>query len=217
MPPTPPNDDLPTPSRTEPTARKYDLDSADQNEGPRLVIALDIDGVLARHLDDVELRQMPNDYADLPFGAVWVEDHRGQTRLLHTAPAVIVELDEIVRKPGVQLVWVSSDAPWTLPRAIELAFGGRLASGVVVTDRSRASNWKMTQLLRYLRSAGDPPFVWADDKAIEFAFRVSRAFRDGNVGPSQRLLITTSPATGLTLDEVEAIREFMQGVIGKRP
>lgn len=185
-----------------------------ETASPRLVIALDIDGVLNRQLDDVELRQIPDDYADLPFGATWVEDHRGETRLLHTAPAVIVELDEIVRTPGVQLVWVSSDAPWILPRAIELAFGGRLTGGVVVTDRSRTSNWKMAQLLRYLRSTGDPPYIWADDSAIDFAFRVSRAFRDGDVGPSRRLLITTDPATGLTLDEVEAIREFGHSVLG---
>lgn len=187
------------------------------NEGiafPRLVIALDIDGVLSRHLDDVELRQIPDDYSDLPFGAAWVENHRGETRLLHTAPAVIVELDDIVRTPGAQLVWVSSDAPSILPRAIELAFGGRLTGGAVIADRHRGSNWKMVQLLRYLRSAGDPPYVWADDSAIEFAFRASRAFRDGNAGPSQRLLITTDPAMGLTLDGVEAIREFGHSVLG---
>lgn len=181
---------------------------------PRLVIALDIDGVLSRQLNDVELHQIPEDYSDLPFGAAWVEDHRGETRYLHTAPAVIVELDEIVSMPGVQLVWVSSDAPWILPRAIELAFDGRLTDGLVITDRSRASNWKMVQLLRYLRSAGDPPYIWADDTAIEFAFRVSGAFRDGNLGPSQRLLITTTRSTGLTLDEVEAIREFGHSVLG---
>lgn len=189
-------------------------ESESESELPRLVIALDIDGVLSRHLDDVDLQAIPDDYSELPFGAAWVEDHRGVTRLLHTAPAVIVELEEIAQMPGVQLAWVSSDAPRVLPRVIELAFGGRLTGGVVITDGRRASNWKMTELLRYLRSAGDPPYVWADDSAIEFAFRVSHAFRESDVGPSQRLLIPTNPSTGLSLDDVEAIREFGHNVLG---
>lgn len=183
------------------------------SEPPRIVIALDIDGVLNRQIDDVELQQIPDDNAELPFGAAWVEDHRGATRILHTAPAVIVELDEIVHPPGVRLLWVTS-APRVVSRAVELAFGGRLADGLALVDEHRQSNWKMVVLLDYLRSAGSPAFVWVDNSAIEFAFRVSPAFRNGDIGPRQRLLISTDPNIGLTLDDVEAIRDFVQGALG---
>jgi len=177
-----------------------------------VVIALDIDGVLSRQLDEVEIQQMPDDYSALPFGAAWVDDHRGSIRLLHTAPAVIVELDEIVQTPGVQLVWLTSEAPWLLPRAVELAFGGRLTNGMVLVPRYRVSNWKMPQIHAYLSSVGNPPYVWADDRAIEFAFRVSSAFREGDLGPSQRLLIQPDPGIGLTLNDVEDIRDFIRGL-----
>lgn len=179
----------------------------------RLVIALDIDGVLSRHLDDVELRQIRDDYSELPFGAAWVEDHHGTTRLLHTAPAVIVELDELVQAPGVQLVWVTA-MPGFIPRTVELAFGGRLTDGVVVSAPHRQSNWKMTELLQHLRSTGQTPYVWLDASAIDFAFRVSPDFRNGDIGPNQRLLISPNPSVGLTLDHIEVIRDFGYGVLG---
>ncbi|MFF7292035.1 hypothetical protein ACFY9N_05810 [Microbacterium sp. NPDC008134] len=186
---------------------------SDDSEPPRIVIALDIDGVLSRQIDDVELQHAPDDYADVSFGAAWVDDHQGTTRLLHTAPAVTVELDEIVQPTGVQLLWVTA-APRFVPRAVELAFGGRLADGVVLVDEHGQSNWKMVVLLDYLESVGSPAFVWADNSAIEFAFRVSPAFRGGDIGPRQRLLISPDPAIGLTLDDVEVIRDFVQGVLG---
>ncbi|MGH8953681.1 MAG: hypothetical protein ACRDVF_01575 [Microbacterium sp.] len=179
----------------------------------RLIIALDIDGVLSRQLDEVELRQIP-DSSELPFGSAWVEDHRGVTRLVHTAPAVIAELDDIVQLPGVQLVWLTS-APTFLPRAIELAFGGRLTDGIVLADHRKQSNWKMTKLVGHVRSVGNPPYVWADATAIEFAFRVSPAFRNDDIGPRQRLLICPDPSIGLTLDDVEAIRDFGLDVLGE--
>lgn len=181
-----------------------------------MVIALDIDGVLSRYVKDVEFRELPDDYTDLPFGAAWVQDPQGVTRLLHTAPAVIVELDEILQSPGVQLAWVTA-MPEFVPRAIELAFGGRLTDGALITDPNRPSNWKQTQLLLYLRSQGNPPYVWIDKSAIEFACRVSPAFRNGDIGPSQRLLISTNLSVGLTLDDIESIREFGQDVLEGKP
>lgn len=169
--------------------------------GARLVIALDPAGTIARDLAEISRGELSDGYLECqPFGAALIEDDRGRCHLVHTDPAIIVELDRITSSPGVQLVWLTDWAEW-LPRVVEFAFGGRLSNGLLLARTSERTepHWRDLALAEYLVSAGSPPFVWIHAQRT-----------DPRPLPGDALQVNPNPQLGLTIDDVERVRVFTE-------
>jgi hypothetical protein len=163
-----------------------------------VLIILDVDGVLNR---------MPEDQ-DEP--ATQVSRSDGRSFPIRADLAVIAALDEQVRRPGVRLCWLST---WgkDVDRVVSHAFNGMLSGGHVIAERPDGKfvpmDWKLRALLLHLEEHGHPPFVWADDDAVIAAALFRPEFKLETAG--ERLLFDTDPETGLTLADVEEIRQFL--------
>jgi hypothetical protein len=181
----------------------------------RLFVVMDVDGVLNRipaAEEDFSLDQEPD------FGNAVVMDERGIEFLIRPNLAVVHELDELVHQPGVQLCWLTT---WgtAIDRLVERAFGGKLDGGTVIASRPQAEfvpiEWKLEALLAFLEEHGGLPYVWADDDAIAEALGYRMDFRSGEGGGADRLLIAPDGHEGLSLDDIELVREFVQRVLSR--
>lgn len=170
---------------------------------PSVLVVLDVDGVLNRILTGDEP----------PVRAAWVTRRNGYGYWIDSDPEVITALDRELRRPGVRLGWLTS---WgdDVDLLVANAFGGLLAGGYVIATRPDeifvAIDWKLRALLVHLEALGNPPYVWADDDAVAEALLFRPAFADSSgQGGQPRLLIDTDRHEGLTMTEVDAIREFI--------
>jgi HAD domain in Swiss Army Knife RNA repair proteins len=130
---------------------------------------------------------------------------------------VIRELDRLVNQsPGLntELAWLTT---WgSSVEYLQRAFRGRLGGGYVVAERPQgrytSMGWKVTALTNYLAERGNPAYVWAEDEVIPLAIANHAGFAEGLVsaGGDRRLLVQPDPEVGLTLDDVELIRAFVE-------
>jgi hypothetical protein len=168
-----------------------------------VLIVLDVDGVLNR---------LP---ADQDERATHVTRSDGRSFPIRVDRAVIAALDEQVRRPGVRLGWLTT---WgkDVDRLVSDAFNGMLSDGYVIAERPDeifvAMDWKLRALLLHLEEQGYPPYVWADDDAVNAALLFRPAFKMEMA--RERLLFDTDAERGLTLSDVEKIRQFLDLALG---
>ena len=170
----------------------------DPGPTPVVLIVLDVDGVLNRLPDD---RTEP---------AVMVQRSDGRSFPIRVDPAVIAALDDLVQRPGVSLGWLTT---WgdDVSKLVPDAFGGKLGGGYVIAERPDdifvPIDWKLRALLIHLEELGNPPYVWADDDAVNAALLLRPTFAIDTA--TKRLLIDTAPEMGMTLEHVAAIESFI--------
>ncbi|TIH32283.1 hypothetical protein D4765_15695 [Subtercola vilae] len=141
---------------------------------------------------------------------VVLRESRG-TFPIHVDLEVVRALDELVQRPNVALAWLT-----TWGRDVDLFIEGPLRgllSGGYVIERTHpyASDWKLRALIEHQVELGRPAYVWVDDVAIGEARLLRPDFIRGPVPAGGRLLIETNPTVGLTLDQVDEIRRFIDG------
>jgi hypothetical protein len=170
---------------------------------PTVLIALDVDGVLNR---------IPESRV-APVDAVWIVRRNGEGYWIDAPHDVLKALDGQLRRPGVQLGWLTT---WgdDVDLLVEGAFAGLLAGGNVIASRPDEIfvpiDWKLRALLEHLDQIGNPSYVWADDDAVAEALLFRPSFADSSGrGGGPRLLIDTAPQTGLTMSDVDRIRAFI--------
>ncbi|MBC7763530.1 MAG: hypothetical protein H7201_17430 [Candidatus Saccharibacteria bacterium] len=163
-----------------------------------VLIVLDVDGVLNR---------LP---ANQDEPAVPVTRRDGRSFPIRVDRAVIAALDEQVQRPGVRLGWLTT---WgeDLDRLVIDAFNEMLSGGYVIAERPDEifvpMDRKLRALLVHLEELGNPPYVWADDDAVNAALLFRPTFAIDTAG--KRLLFDTDPEAGLTLEQVAAIETFI--------
>lgn len=169
----------------------------------QVFVILDVDGVL---------NQLVTPQGEGP-GWHWVERRSGKGYWIHVDREIIKALDEQLLRPGVSLGWLTT---WDIDvdRLIAGPFEGRLSGGHVIAARPDdifvPIDWKLRALLIHLDELGNPPYAWADDDAVNEALLFRPSFADGTGrGGGERLLLPTDKEVGLTLDDVDQLREFI--------
>jgi hypothetical protein len=169
----------------------------------RMLVVLDVDGVLNTFVPgelaaDRELRH-----------GYWVTPEGRDPIHIQTNAEIIAALDEQLRRPGVQLGWLTTWAG-DLEALITEAFRGRLAGGYVIAGRPEGTyvpeDWKHRALLEHLDEIGKPAYIWADDDAVALSLMTQPEYA---AATNDRLLIDATPTTGITVDEVQQIADFI--------
>jgi len=183
---------------------------------PRLVIIIEVDGVLDRMPTDAELRH-ESVGQELPFGAVPVEDPEGWVHIMRVNFEALDELNFYAALDGVEILWLSRWAP-IMEAVSEFVFGGRLAAGrsivpLPVRPESLTFDGKCRIVAAELERLGFPPVLWIDCLSDQIRADRLRSLIDDDVLPtSRRLLIAPESRTGLDWPEMEAIDSWTRAL-----
>ena len=187
----------------DPPSGQYLRPRPESSEGAKVVVALDLDGVLNR---------LPSLSGPPRSGRQPVIGPSGERLRVDVSKTVARALDNQVRRPGVSLAWLTS---WgrAVDHILDEILGGQyLTSGYVLAERlsSRyvAASWKLDALTSHLLDLGSPAYSWADDDAVDLA-DLDPEFRLGVIGGGPRLLLSPVGSVGLTLDDVGRIGAFI--------
>ncbi|WP_431220357.1 HAD domain-containing protein [Leifsonia xyli] len=173
----------------------------------RVLVVLDVDGVLNTFISGE-----PAAKRVLRPGR-WVPRGGREPLYIQFDTEIIDALDEQVHRPGVQLAWLTTWAV-DLQSLISVAFDDRLSGGFMMAARPDTifvpEDWKHRALLDSLDLMENPAYVWADDDAVRLAMMTRPAFADSSGrGGGNRLLIPTDPEHGLTFEDIDRIRDFI--------
>ena len=168
----------------------------------RMLLALDVDGVLNKFTGDPE-------QAFIGPERRHVRTAHGRGYYIDFEPEIIVELDTLIRDHNLELGWLTTWGP-NARALVEQAFDGLLSGGFVLQKmpaRYRGAipaNWKQSGLRDRVQATGQP-WAWVDDDAIDMARSDSWFDQERDIGP-RGLLVPTVPATGITREQIAAIR-----------
>jgi hypothetical protein len=173
----------------------------------KVLVAMDVDGVLNTYLPGEPVADR------ILRPGRWVPRGGRDSFYIQWNADVLQALDEQVHRPGVQLGWLTTWAADLVP-LVHVGFEGRLSGGHIIAPRPEgtfvAEDWKHRALLDDLDLLGNPAYVWADDDAVRLAMMTRPAFADSTGrGGGNRLLLPVAPEQGITLEDVDRIREFI--------
>lgn len=162
-----------------------------------MLIILDVDGTVSpvRPPEELQHRYTMHSYLSI--------DHE-----------LIAALDQLTHQPAVSVAWLTSWEPDGVRWLIDGPLAGRLDGPYFthVPDRlTRFAGWRARTLLRHLEGIRPDAIIWADDDAAD---DVSRRRLDRAGYRHRHLLIQPDPNIGLTLDDVEAMKTFIDRVLG---
>ena len=187
----------------DPPSGQYLRPRPESSEGAKVVVALDLDGVLNR---------LPALSGSPRPGRQPVIGPAGERFKVDVSKMVARALDKQIRRPGVGLAWLTS---WgrAVDHLLDEVLGGRyLTGGYVLAERLSfryvAASWKMDALVSHLLEIGSPAFCWADDDAVDIANQ-DLEFQLGVIASGPRLLFSPISSVGLTLDDVDQIGAFI--------
>ena len=187
----------------DPPSGQYLRPRPESSEGAKVVVALDLDGVLNR---------LPSLSGPPRSGRQPVVGPTGERLRVDVSKSVARALDKQIRRPGVSLAWLTS---WgrAVDHLLGEVLGGRyLTNGYVLAERLSfryvAASWKLDALTSHLLEVGCPAYCWADDDAVDLA-NLDPEFQLGVIAGGPRLLISPIGSIGLTLDDVDQIESFI--------
>ena len=129
-------------------------------------------------------------------------------------PAIVDAVHNLVTENDVAIGWLTTWGP-NSKAFVEQAFDGKLAGGYVLAKipaRYRGAvpaNWKFAGLKARLAVTGQR-FVWVDDEVIDMEVAGNPNFTATDVSATEGLLMRTKSEIGLTMLQVEFIREFVR-------
>ena len=170
-------------------------------DGPSVLMVFDVDGTISRFYRKEE-------YAEQHADPNWYE-------FLPLDEEVVDALDELAHRPGVDVAWLTSWAPdqGYLDHLINGArFRGRLAGRCVPWIGEPDKGWRLRSLLTFAERHHPRALVWADDQAPSNAGERI----DKRLG-IPRLVLHPHRNIGLTMDDIQSVRSFIDEHASRRP
>lgn len=157
---------------------------------PSVLLALDVDGTIARVYREEEYADHAND--------------PGWTSWMTVDDSVIDALDSVAKRSDVQVAWLTTWSPEQVGWLIRGPLVGKLVGPYVSHRNWPRSGWRLQSLVSFVREGRFSAVVWADDRADDEASRQLRRLVDVPV-----LVVAPDKFLGLTQTDVAEIRRFV--------
>jgi hypothetical protein len=143
-----------------------------------------------------------------PWGTAWRYAYAGMLEVAY-AGELVEDLNRLAPEPGLRCVWLTS---WEdLAPAVLCPATGLNGSGwpVLTADGagSGAEWWKLEAIQADVSISAPERIIWVDD---QLAYE-GRAQAWARILGARALLVSPDPRTGLSPQELDAIRTFAQG------
>lgn len=129
-------------------------------------------------------------------------------------PAIVNSMADLITALKIELGWLSTWGP-NMKTVIEQAFDNQLSGGYIlgkIPKRVRGAvpaNWKYVALQNRVKET-QQKWVWIDDEAIAMSSLQAEATGTlHRIDGVEGLLLPTNPAEGITLKQIQIIKDYL--------